>query len=63
MTSNPTVIWHPDDELYVAIDQGAVHLRAVAAHNDPIELSVEEAQRLAEKLVEACQRIEDSEQL
>ena len=49
------------DELRVWIEQESIHIRAVASHGDPVELSVDEAQRLAQGLLDLISRIVASE--
>jgi hypothetical protein len=50
-----------DDSLAVWIEQGAIHLKVIEKHNDPIELSAAAGKELAHVLLQMCQEIEASE--
>lgn len=47
-----------DGEVRLWIEQESLHIRAIEANGDPVELTKEEAKKLAEALVEFCNAID-----
>ena len=46
-------------EVTLFIEQETLHLRAVDRHGDPVELSTEEAVKLAEALLDLSKKIDE----
>ncbi len=56
-TPEPDFVELSNGEIQVSIQGGSsIHLRAVTLHNDPVELSTEEARELARLLLEFADR-------
>ena len=48
-----------DGEVRLWIEQESLHLRAADSHGDPVELTKEEAIKLAEALVDFAAKVDD----
>jgi len=46
-------------EVYLSEEQEAIHIKAVSGRSDPVELTVNEAKKLAQYLLEIADRIGD----
>lgn len=45
--------------LHIWMDQEVIHIKAVDAHGDPVEITGETARRLAARLVEMADELEE----
>jgi hypothetical protein len=59
MAGKAIVHYFSDGEICFWIEQGAsIHIKAVAPHGDPVELTTEEAKSIAAKLLECAQQLD-----
>ena len=58
MNANREIHEFADGEVVFWIEQETIHLKTVAQHGDPVELTENEAKRLAAALLEAVRQIE-----
>jgi hypothetical protein len=47
-----------DDEVKVWIEQEAIHIKVITSYGDPVEMTAEEARRLARELIDYAAQID-----
>ena len=57
--TNKLIIETIDENIHVWIEQEAIHLKAIDAYGDPVELTGASAKQLATKLLEMADRLDD----